>query len=145
MPTGRILDRDELDRDELDRDERAVDMNDLKANVKILAKADVVAFGGVGFAGETLPETAAYFALAGQVARDPAAVRPHLDRLLDHATPAGRVYAATLLDEADPAAGQAAWRRLARDVSPVRTMTGCIAGHTTVAQYAASRARQPGQ
>jgi hypothetical protein len=117
-------------------------MNELKANVKILTKADVVAFGGVGFAGETLPETAAYFALAGQVARDPTAVGPHLERLLDDATPAGRIYAATLLDKADPVAGQAAWQRLSHDTSPVRTMSGCIAGQTTVAQYAAARARR---
>jgi hypothetical protein len=115
-------------------------MNELKVNLKTLAKADVVAFGGVGFTGETLPETAAYFALAKQVARDPHAVRPHLDRLLDDATPAGRVYAATLLDKADPAAGKAAWQRLSRDPSPVQTMTGCIAGLTTLAQYAAGRA-----
>ena len=110
-------------------------MNQLKDNLKALAKAEVVAFGGVGFAAETLPETAAYFALA----RDPAAIRSHLDRLLREATPAGKVYAATLLDRADPAAGKAAWQRLARDPSPVRTMSGCIAGQTTLAQYAANR------
>ncbi len=119
-------------------------MNELKAHLKALAAADVVAFGGVGFTGETLPETAAYFALADQVARDPKAVRPHLDRLLDKASPAGRVYAATLLSAADPTAGQAAWQRLSRDLSPVRTMSGCIAGQTTLAQYAAGHLRRAG-
>src|SRR6266542_1542706 len=117
-------------------------MNKLKDHVKTLARAEGVAVGGGGIAGPPSPEPAASFALADEVARDARAVRPHLDRLLKDATPAGRVYAATLLTTADPAAGQAAWRQLSRDMSPVRTMTGCIAGQTTVAQYAAARAGQ---
>src|SRR6266545_2524745 len=97
-------------------------MNKLKDHVKTLARAEVVAFGGVGIAGQTLPETAAYFALADEVARDARAVRPHLDRLLKDATPAGRVYAATLLTTAGPAHDRV--HRRADDRRPVRGRPG---------------------
>jgi hypothetical protein len=105
-----------------------------------LAQADVVAFGGVGFAGTTLPVTEAFHALADEVGRHGEALRPRLERLVATATPAGKVYAATLLDRIDPVAGREAWRRLSRDRSPVNTFTGCIAGRTTLAEYAAGRA-----
>ena len=111
-------------------------MDPLKSSRKAVADADVVAFGGVGIASQILPETAAYFALAERAEREPQAVRPHLDRLLRKATPAGRVYAATLLATIDRAAGAAAWQKLVGDRSPVRTMMGCIAGETTLGEYA---------
>lgn len=104
-----------------------------------LAEADVVAFGGVGFAGEILPVTRAYDAVAEELTRHGAALRPHLDWLLEHATPAGKVYAAALLDRVDHAAGAAAWRRLAADPARVRTFIGCIMRETTLAEYAGSR------
>lgn len=119
-------------------------MDRLKTNLRTLAKADVVAFGGVGFAGQTLPETAAYFAVAKELRGGPGTVRPHVNRLLADATPAGKVYAATLLAAADPAAGRAAWQRLARQHSAVRTMTGCIAVQTTLAEYAAGQVNRRG-
>jgi hypothetical protein len=111
----------------------------VEEHLRQLAKAGTVAFGGVGIAGTTLPETAAFDALAEEIDRDGAALRPRLERLLSTATPAGKVYAATLLDRIDPAAGREAWLRLARDRSPVRTFHGCIAGRTTLAEYAANR------
>ena len=108
-------------------------MND---NLKVLAKADVVAFGGVGFAGTVLPATRAFDELAGRLTGE---LRPDLERLVARATPAGKVYAATLLARLDPAAGLAAWQRLAADGSPVGTFTGCIRAETTLAEYAAER------
>jgi hypothetical protein len=116
-------------------------VNDLKRHLKELEKADVVAFGGVGFAGEVLPVTRAYDAIAGELTE---AVRPGLERLLDRATPAGKVYAATLLTRLDPDAGRAAWRRLAGDRSPVATFSGCVRGRTTLAAYASAQPGAPG-
>jgi hypothetical protein len=108
-------------------------MKDLDRHLKELEKADVVAFGGVGFAGQILPVTKAYDAVASQLSP---VLRPKLERLVERATPAGKVYAATLLDRLDPAAGEAAWKRLATDRSGVNTFTGCVKAHTTLAQYA---------
>lgn len=100
-----------------------------------LANAGTVAFGGVGIASTTLPETEAYLAL-----RDSAAVdRSELDRLLRTATPAGRVYAAELLTRLDPAAGVDAWRQLRGDSAQVSTFSGCVMGTTTLAEYAEGR------
>jgi hypothetical protein len=111
----------------------------VEAQLRELAKAGAVAFGGVGIAGTVLPETAAYDTLAEEAAEHGATLRLHLERLLSTATPAGKVYAALLLDRVDPEAGRDAWRRLAGDRSPVQTFQGCIAGRTTLAEYAANR------
>jgi hypothetical protein len=105
-------------------------------HLRTLAKAGTVAFGGVGFAGTILPETAAFDALAAEVGHRGAALRPGLERLVATATPAGKVYAAILLGRIDPAAGRDAWRKLAHDKSPVDTFSGCIMGQTTLAEYA---------
>lgn len=114
-------------------------MTGLDEQVRLLAEADRVAFGPVGFAATTLPETEAYWALADALKRDPAAVRPKLERLLRKATPAGKVYAATLLASDDPAAARDVWQRLAKDASPVNTMSGCVMGRTTLREYAAEQ------
>jgi hypothetical protein len=111
-------------------------MDDLKRHLKELESADVVAFGGVGFAGEVLPVTRAYDAIAGQLSP---ALRPKLDRLLDRATSAGKIYAATLLSRLDPQAGREAWQRLAGDRSAVNTFSGCVKGRTTLSAYASSQ------
>ncbi|MEV0560716.1 hypothetical protein [Dactylosporangium sp. NPDC050588] len=104
-----------------------------------LAAADTLAFGGVGFAGTLTPATKAYFAVGEGLHRHGAKLRPKLEALLDHATPAGRVYAAELLTRIDPAAGRAAWQRLAGQDAAVSTFTGCMMGSTTLAQYAQDR------
>jgi hypothetical protein len=104
--------------------------------LRALEKASSVAFGGVGVAATILPETQAYDELAG--ARDPA-LKPRLERLVAKATPAGKVYAALLLDRIDPAAGRRAWQRLARDTTPVSTFSGCLMGSSTLAEYAATQ------
>ena len=46
------------------------------------------------------------------MAADPEKVRTQLAWLLANGSPAGKAYAATLLDELDPAAGRAAWGSL---------------------------------
>jgi hypothetical protein len=109
-------------------------------DVERLAEAGTIAFGGVGIASTTLPETEAYFAL-GKRASGPAAaqLRPALEHLLARATPAGKVYAADLLGQLDPEAGRQAWQRLTTDHAPVSTFTGCVMGRTTLAEYAHGR------
>jgi hypothetical protein len=107
---------------------------ELGAALRALADADTVAFGPVGFAARTLPATEAYRVV--ERAGEPA--RPYLDWLLGHASPAGKVYAATLLDRLDPAAGRAAWQRLTGERAAVQTFSGCIVGRTTVGEYAAA-------
>jgi hypothetical protein len=111
----------------------------LDPQVRAIAEARSVAFGGVGFASQILPETEAYFALEERLAAGGEALRSELERLLDEATPAGRVYAAELLSRIDRAAGEAAWRRLSTDRAQLDTMSGCLPHRTTVAQYAADR------
>jgi hypothetical protein len=111
-------------------------VKDLDRHLKELEKADVVAFGGVGFAGQVLPVTRAYDAVAAQLSDD---LRPKLEKLVRKATPEGKVYAATLLGLLDPAAGREAWQRLAGDRAKLDTFTGCIKARTTLAEYAAGR------
>jgi hypothetical protein len=112
---------------------------DAAEQLRRLAEAGSVAFGGVGIAATILPETAAYHALAALADRRGAELRPGLERLVATATPAGKVFAATLLARVDPVAGRGAWRRLAGDRSPVQTFSGCIMGQTTLAEYAANQ------
>ncbi|MFF0719139.1 MULTISPECIES: hypothetical protein [unclassified Micromonospora] len=112
---------------------------ELTAAVAALAAAGRVAFGGVGIAGATLPETEAYQRVAAIAADHPDEVRGQLDRLLTTGSPAARVYAATLLEQLDPAAGRTAWNRLRSDPAEVDTAVGCVLDRTTVGEYAARR------
>jgi hypothetical protein len=111
----------------------------LGAAVRDLAKADVVAFGGVGLVGRILPATEAYQTVADAADREPDKVRPELDWLLANGSPAGKAYAATLLDQLDPAAGRDAWRRLTGEPGELTTFQGCIMNRTTLAEYAGAR------
>ncbi|MEU6072406.1 hypothetical protein [Micromonospora sp. NPDC047074] len=101
-----------------------------------LRRADTVAFGGVGFAGTLLPVTEAYRRVEAALADDPAGIREQVDRLLAEATPAGRVYAATLLERIDPAAGRAAWAALRDDPAEFGTFVGCVMGRATLRDHA---------
>ncbi|MGN9763941.1 hypothetical protein ACTMS2_02070 [Micromonospora sp. SD12] len=112
---------------------------EIEAALDELRQAETVAFGGVGIAGTMLPVTEAYQRVEAALAQDPEGVRPRLDRLLAEATPAGRVYAATLLERADPSAGRAAWVALGDDPAEVGTFTGCVMDRTTLREYAARR------
>src|SRR5258705_2077467 len=80
--------------------------------LRLLADADTLAFGGVGIAGTLLPATKAYFAVEEGLRQHGAQLLPRLEALLDKATPAGRVYAAELLTHVSAEAGMAAWQRL---------------------------------
>ncbi|MFG3710698.1 hypothetical protein [Micromonospora sp. NPDC047730] len=104
-----------------------------------LRQADTVAFGGVGIAGTLLPVTEAYRRVEAALADDPEDVRGQLDRLLAEGAPAGRVYAATLLEGVDPAAGRAAWTALRDDPAEFGTFTGCVMGRATLGGYASER------
>jgi hypothetical protein len=108
-----------------------------------LASADLVAFGGVGLMSRVLPVTEAYRTLDRAVARDGAALRPHLDWLLTNATPAGKVYAAALMDNLDPAAARTAWQTLAGEPSEITTFVGCVMNKATLAEYAGDRLAGP--
>lgn len=112
---------------------------DLDAAVRELAAAESVAFGGVGIAGTLLPATEAYHAVEAALPDRAEELRPRLVRLLTDASPAGRVYAATLLGRVDPAAARAAWQSMLGDHSDLSTFTGCFLDRTTLAEYAARR------
>jgi hypothetical protein len=108
-----------------------------------IASADLVAFGGVGLMSRVLPVTEAYRTLDRAVARDGAALRPHLDWLLTNATPAGKVYAAALMENLDPAVARTAWQTLAGEPSEITTFVGCVMNKTTLAEYAGDRLAGP--
>lgn len=111
-----------------------------EAALRELAGAEIVAFGGVGLMSRVLPATEAFLALADLVDRDGAELRPRLDWLLEHGSPAGKVYGASLLARIDPAAARRAWQRLAGDRSELTTFSGCIMNKTTLAEYASAAA-----
>ncbi|MFV2112331.1 hypothetical protein ACFHW0_08315 [Micromonospora sp. LOL_025] len=110
---------------------------EIEAALDELRQADTVAFGGVGIAGTVLPVTEAYRRVEAALADDPEGVREQLDRLLAKGTPAGRVYAATLLERVDPSAAWAAWTALGGDPAEFGTFTGCVMGRTTLREYVA--------
>lgn len=110
--------------------------------VRELRTAEVVAFGGVGIAGQVLPPTEAYHALEVALPSRVDEVRPQLSWLLAHGSAAGKVYAATLLARFDPAAARAAWESLADDPAEFTTCTGCLMDRITVGEYAAGQLDQ---
>ncbi|MCI4063567.1 hypothetical protein MRQ36_13630 [Micromonospora sp. R77] len=112
---------------------------ELDAAVKELAKADTVAFGGVGIAGTLLPATEAYRHVERALDEHPAEARKKVDWLLKHGSPAGKAYAASLLDRVDAEAGRAAWSRLRDHDDEFTTFSGCVMGRATLGEYAAER------
>lgn len=112
---------------------------ELDAAVRQLAEADTLAFGGVGFAGQILPATDAYRHIERALADHSEHARKEVDRLLRKGSPAGKAYAATLLEAVDPAAGRDAWERLRDDDGEFTTFHGCVMGRTTLGEYAAER------
>lgn len=114
-------------------------MGELDAAVEELARADTLAFGGVGIASQILPATDAYRHVERALREHPEQARKKVDRLLTHGSPAGRAYAAALLDTVDPAAGRAAWERLRADDAEFTTFSGCVMGRTTLREYATER------
>ncbi|MGC5017409.1 hypothetical protein [Micromonospora sp. DT47] len=112
---------------------------ELDAAVKELAKADTVAFGGVGIASQVLPVTEAYRHLEQVLAERPEDGRKKVDWLLRRGSPAGRAYAATLLERVDPAAAREAWTALRDDKGEFTTFTGCVMGTAILREYATER------
>jgi hypothetical protein len=108
-----------------------------------LVTADLVAFGGVGLMSRVLPVTEAYHTLGRAIARDGAALRPHLEWLLTNATPAGKVYAAALMEGLDPAAARSAWQTIAKSPEEITTFVGCVMNKTSLAEYAGDRLSGP--
>ncbi|WP_410810489.1 hypothetical protein [Micromonospora sp. 067-2] len=104
-----------------------------------LVGADTLAFGGVGIAGTLLPVTEAYHRVEAALDDHPEEVRRQLDRLLAEGSPAGRAYAATLLERVDPSAAQGAWTSLRNDPTEFTTFVGCVMGRTTLGDYATQR------
>lgn len=112
---------------------------ELGAAVDELVAADTLAFGGVGIAGATLPVTEAYHRVEAALDDHPEEVRRQLERVLADGTPAGRAYAATLLERIDPAAARAAWTSLRDDPSEFTTFVGCVMDRETLGHYASLR------
>ncbi|AVT40115.1 hypothetical protein [Plantactinospora sp. BB1] len=113
--------------------------DELATAVRELAGADVVAFGGVGLAGQVLPPTEAYRTVEAALPEHAEELRPRLAWLLANGSAAGRAYAATLLDRLDPAAARDAWRGLLGDPAELTTFSGCLMDQTTLGEYAAGR------
>ncbi|GAA3749077.1 hypothetical protein [Micromonospora maritima] len=112
---------------------------ELDQAVRELDGADTLAFGGVGFAGQILPATEAYRHAEQALREHPEAARKKVDRLLRKGSPAGKAYAATLLEAVDPESGRAAWERLRDDDGEFTTFSGCVMGRATLRDYAAER------
>jgi hypothetical protein len=112
---------------------------ELDAAIEELARADTLAFGGVGIAATLLPVTEAYLRVAQALSDRPEETRRRVDWLLEHGSPAGRAYGATLLERVDPAAARAAWTALRADGSEVTTFSGCVMSRATLGQYASER------
>jgi hypothetical protein len=109
-----------------------------------LAKADTLAFGGVGFAGRVLPATEAFQTLLDAAGTEPEQVRTQLAWLLANGSPAAKAYAATVLERIDPSAGRAAWESLVDDRSALTTFTGCVMNRVTLGEHAAGHLRAAG-
>ncbi|MFC8620484.1 hypothetical protein ACFT9M_29260 [Micromonospora purpureochromogenes] len=112
---------------------------ELDAAVKELAGADTLAFGGVGIAGTLLPVTEAYRRVEEALHTHPDEARDKVDWLLRHGSPAGKAYAATLLERVDPAAARKAWASLRDDKGEFTTFTGCVMGNASLRGYATER------
>ncbi|MEU2616208.1 hypothetical protein ABZ570_32275 [Micromonospora sp. NPDC007271] len=111
----------------------------MDAAIEELARADTLAFGKVGIAGTLLPETKAYRWVDRASDEQPEEARKKVDWLLNHGSPAGKAYAATLLDRADAAAGRAAWTKLQADEGAFTTFSGCLLGRASLREYATER------
>lgn len=112
---------------------------ELGAAVDELVAAETLAFGGVGIAGTLLPVTEAYHRVEAALSDHPDEVRRQLDRVLTDGTPAGRAYAATLLERIDPETARATWTSLRDDPSELTTFVGCVMDRETLGTYASRR------
>jgi hypothetical protein len=105
----------------------------LRPPFDVLASAECVAFGPMGYAA-VIPEEARAFQAAARVAHER---RDAVQWLVAHATPAGRVYGALLA--AAEGEGRAAWSSLLEVREAVSFgLGGCCIGRALVAELAAS-------
>lgn len=112
------------------------------AAVRELATADVLAFGGVGTAGQLLPVTEAYQVVEDALPERADDVRRHLGWLLANGSAAGKAYAATLLGRFDAVAARTAWESLVGDRSEFTTFSGCLMDRATLGEYVAAHLDQ---
>ncbi|WP_438006189.1 hypothetical protein WME89_47535 [Sorangium sp. So ce321] len=107
----------------------------LPAPFDVLADATSVSFGPVGPAAVLRPEAVAY----QQAQRLAASALPEIERLLARGTPAGRMYAAMLLDPIDRDRGRRAWESL-RSVHEWVSVApgGCLVYSALVSDFAES-------
>ncbi|MEH1014873.1 hypothetical protein V6U90_17400 [Micromonospora sp. CPCC 206060] len=113
----------------------------IEAAFRELTGAEIVAFGGVGIASTVLPVTEAYRVIERLLPEQGEQLQPRLTALLAGASPAGRVYAATLLDRLDPEVGRSAWAALRADPAGFTLFSGCVIRQATIAEYAAGYLR----
>ncbi|MBO4207053.1 hypothetical protein GSF22_13715 [Micromonospora echinofusca] len=109
---------------------------EVEAAFQELSAAETVAFGGVGIASTVLPVTEAYRTVERLLSDQGDRLRPRLTALLTEGSPAGRVYAATLLDRLDPEEGRSAWAALRADPAEFTLFSGCVMHRATVGEYA---------
>jgi hypothetical protein len=102
------------------------------APLRILMQAEYVDDGAVGFAAETTATYCAFLQLYG--AQEGA--RSHADDLLEHGTPAARVYGLILLAQIDRREATARAERLREDTDKVIVRTGCILTLSSVGELA---------
>ncbi|KYF59345.1 hypothetical protein BE08_07395 [Sorangium cellulosum] len=107
----------------------------LPAPFDVLANAASVSLGRVGYAAVLPPEAIAY----EQARRLAGSALPELERLLAHGTPAGRMYAAMLLDLTDRDRGRRAWESLRSVHARVSVAPGgCVMYSALVSDFAES-------
>ncbi|MGK3999106.1 hypothetical protein [Sorangium sp. So ce1024] len=107
----------------------------LPAPFDVLADAASVSLGPVGAAAVLPPEAIAY----EQARRLAGSALPEIERLFAHGTPAGRMYAAMLLDSIDRDRGRRAWESL-RSVHAWVSVApgGCLMYSALVSDFAES-------
>jgi hypothetical protein len=116
-------------------------VEDIEQRLQELERAGEVVFGDAGRGPETSRLTSAYEGVAERLAPT---LRSRLERMLDRASPAGRLYGAMLLNRLDPEAAEDAWDRLSSDESIVEASHGYLRTRTKVAELAAAlRAASP--
>lgn len=101
--------------------------------LEALTQADTLDDPAVGIAGQK-SETYQAFEQAMAAGNT---IRPELEKMLQQATPAGRLYAALLLMKLDRKAGKQALKQLQADQATVIRFSGCLRLPMTVSQAAA--------
>ena len=102
-----------------------------QASTERLAKTEVFAFGGVGFAGTTSQGEKDFRIMLTQ---SPAAALDSFERLYAIANAQGRLYALAGIRKLDPNRFKKLMVPIRDSKEPVRTMSGCIADKRTLGE-----------